>query len=415
MVHSDYLDLTYGNLSGSVTGQMYPSACQGFGLGAYSAEKLAEAKAAGYTDTELASPTGNAYYGYNAGLYEAGNGTVGSDSLGEEMNGTAQYITVVVDYDSCISFYRNGALAYEYYSEKARQAAGFLCVSAYDRGEGDEGKMTAFAGACGNVDNVIVGKALSANEALALYNDQMGASKTEADAIIGSADDKVKARADQFAKDDAVAAYSKAVKAAAKKVDTSKGILTLGDTKYKTTWWTEFAGVTPTYGADGKSFDVTVKGYLFNDQASGSNWHSIATIVNSSAGVEYTERMDNYGWVDATLNSATSTGECTWNWDTFIDDVHGAEITINIKYDGTTVEINYTAIPLLKGESYTKTSTGTLSDGSTHTGTYTVTPAESYTQKYLVTNLSATDGVFPSFCVEASYFVFTSVEGGTLA
>lgn len=414
MVSSEYQSLTYGNLSG-LCGD-YPSVSQGVGPGAYSAEMWASAKAAGLTDSELSA--WNSYTGYNALVYEAGDGEgTPSTSLGNEMNSTAQFMTVVVDYGSSISFYRNGALAYEYYSSNARTAAEFMCVSAYSRGEEeDEGAMTMFAGACGNVDNVIVGKSLTASDVLALYNDQMGDTKTEADAIIGSADDKAKARADQFAKDDATDAYAKALKKEANALkktvtdDTTGAYTIFGDTKYKTGWWKERLPITPAYNADG-TFDVKVTGYLFSDQA--ANYHSLSAIVYSDEGNELVVRQDNYT-LSGSLATATATMECDWNWTSFLNDIQGSTLTVEFKFDGTSLEIIYTLVPLMHGQVYEATSNTSLSDGTTYTATQTITIPETYTQKYVVTGLTSKTGVYPSFVLEESFFAIKSVENGTL-
>lgn len=404
--------ITYGNLSGTCGD--YPSICQEVGRGAYTEDTYAAAREI-YSDAQLAVWNGSTYTAYNAALYETGDtAQPAAVAMEQEMYASAHYITVVVVSNEYIKFYRDGALAYVYSSDAAKTGAEYFNLDIYDGDEGSDSHLKAFYGACGYVDNAIIGAALTDEEVLALYNDQMGASKTMDDVTLKSAldpDAAVKSEVDATATTNAVAAYKEAAAANATELASStEGIKILGATDFSNVWYTEYVNISP---ETTDAFDVTLTGVLITDGK--NNWDSLLTIVASSAGQEFILRTDNYGWIGGANTATYIQNAATYNWDTFIADINGAEISVNFKYDGTKVDVLYTVKPALAGQTFTGAAEATLSDGTTYTKTAEFTVPEEYTCSYTVNDLSVADGtIFPSFSVEASYFIITGVEGGSI-
>jgi len=222
-------------------------------------------------------------------------------------------------------------------------------------------------------------------------------------------DDAIRNALDAEAEAKAQAAYDEALA----KCAAEKGLATLGAADCTTAFWRATQYVTPTYNDDG-TFDMTITGYQFTDGA--ENYDTLLTVIYSNTNEtewteEYVARMDNYGW-----GKATVTMESDWDWTTYLSDVNEAEVTINIKFDGTNVIVKYSVTPLLAGQEFTGTASGTLSDGSSYTASsFIEVPETVHTQTYTITVTNATNGVRPMFTIEKAYFIFTEVTGGTLA
>ncbi|MGX8699254.1 MAG: hypothetical protein ACSW8F_04905, partial [bacterium] len=55
-------------------------------------------------------------------------------------------------------------------------------------------------------------------------------------------------------------------------------------------------------------------------------------------------RADNFGWGGGYDGIATA--ECDWNWDTFMKDMDGATVVLNVTNNGATADITFTATAL---------------------------------------------------------------------
>lgn len=127
-----------------------------------------------------------------------------------------------------------------------------------------------------------------------------------------------------------------------------------GSTNCSAAWWTAFSD---TY-AVGKGESAEFK-FVNHNQGNGNNWENwllVCTNGNDSHGGGGTEyfvlRADAYGWGDSNYSGSNITHN--YNWNTFVSDLNGAEVDVEVEYaDG---HVNVTAHTTTKaGTSYEMT------------------------------------------------------------
>ncbi len=406
LLTSDYFIMTYGNLSSP---SAYPAIASEIGRGAYSAEMFAAAKEAGLTTADLVKY--NTYSGYNAGVVEGESDTDASKSLYAEMVGTWQVMTVVVT-DNSVRFYRNGALSYVYGSTIVKDYAEFLLEDVHDLDGGDSSAIKMFTGAGGNIDNLIFGTALSAQQVIALYNDLTDSSLTADDAILQDADESAKTDIAAQALINAVAERSSAIGAIFdEELAKVTPLTTVGLEDASTAWWSVFQ---PVKFADGSK---TMKITYLQKTSEEANWKGTSTILYTGDAEEQgIVRTDAYGWAGTAAGEDWAyTSDNDFNWDYMKNVINGSLVveTVTINDDGT-ITLRKDITPLDAGASYEGTASGKLSDGSAYEATSTLEVAESYFVEYTISGVP-TDGLYISFCLEGAYIAITSVEGGVLA
>lgn len=413
MITGEYENITYGNLE--TTYSAYPGSDNtnnSIGRGAYSDEMYAQAQDE-LTTAQLANMSGNSYAAFNAGMYEPGTSTQ-SSSLAAEMDGKAQYMTVVVSADdNTIKFYRNGALSYCY---QAGDGALYLLLDVYDGDGGTSAKLKAFGGFAGYADDAIVGSALTDEEVLALYNDQMGASKTMADVTLKSnlnEDDANKATAEQEATADVTTQYkAKLAEALASEVsggaviaDTSAEKGHVGIISLDNAWWTEIKeGIV--VGASG----AYMTGVLYNNLDDLAVTETLNCNIQVN-GADYgaTRGDTEAGWYgDFTI---ASTG---YDSSMFAYDVSGSTVTITYTYDDANgLVVTYKYVPRLAGQTITGSASYTKSDGTTET----VTKEYNVPDEIVITYTTAVTGVTSvtfGLISTKTYFMITDVSNMTL-
>ncbi len=406
LLSTDFMSVTYGNLSGAAK-DAYPSAPGVVvGRGAYSAESYAEAKAVLSTKQLQAY---NAYTGYNAGIVEG----AGTDYVGQicaEQAGKWTHYTVVVDATS-VSFYRDGALAYTYGPEIVGSYAEFILYDVIDLDGGVDGPVTAFLGKCGKVDNVVVGQALNAEEVLALYNDVMGATKTMDDVTVKTdlnEDDIIKAEAQTTLAEMLAAKRAEAVVADRAALLETAGIATLGEKDCSTAWWSVFQPVKPVDASQ----DMTVEFYHFSSK--GGNWHAASAILYSDNGEECVVRADAFGWAGLVAGENWAYTVATdVNWSSWLLDIDGAAMTVTFKVVDGNVVIRYDIAPIDAGATYEAEVEVELSTGK-ETITSTLEVPAAYYVEYTITGVTTLDGLYISFVPEAAYAIFTNVTNGVI-
>lgn len=417
LISSGYMSVTYGNLSGALK-DAYPSAPGVvIGRGAY-AESYYQTARETLTTAQLQTWNSNA--GYNAGMYEGDAEEVTAISaIAKEFADKWTVMTVNITKDS-VSFYRNGALAYTYGDTIAGRNASWMIADFIDLDEGNsETKLTAFGGACGDVDNIVVGQALTAEEVLALYNDLAGATKTMADVTVSSAmnaDDATKSEADAAAKAEAIAKYKAAVEATIPTpvvADETKGEYTIGDVNYTYAWWVAQCVDGYTYDvikdAEG-NFDMTinfVQWISVNDTTADLTYETDLYINGAFDSAVRPNAVAGWGNAVPTITSSES-----YNADTILFDMTGAACTYNVKNDGANLVVTQTYVPQFAGVTYSATKEVALEDGSTYTATYEFTVAESITvtATFVDYNLNEFTGV--RFGVSKTCLVVTGLTGG---
>ena len=139
-----------------------------------------------------------------------------------------------------------------------------------------------------------------------------------------------------------------------------EGTLTYGDEDNSASWWTAFGPYVMSESPDCE-FHFSFTNY--SDKAyNWDNWLIVLTNGKKRYDSDYTEyfvlRADNYGWgtyADDDMRTAGMTND--YNWDTFLEDMDGAEVDLTLTItDGTAV----------------MTALTTTDDGTTYTYSYTV-------------------------------------------
>ncbi len=127
----------------------------------------------------------------------------------------------------------------------------------------------------------------------------------------------------------------------------------VGKTDCTTPWWTTFSDTIKV--EPGKTEKIHIK----NFSSGANNWNNVCVVLQNMADAHsadpastlkndpnYAEyavvRSDNYGWGVGYDNIVTP--ECTWNWDTFMADINGADVIIEVtNNDGATADVLITA------------------------------------------------------------------------
>ena len=177
--------ITWGNVRGG-KGDLYPDSATVVGRGAYTEEAYTEARQS-KSDEQLAK-FDKSYTSHNAISGNVNDVSQGSYAykLAEGYQSTWRYVTIVVDETDGILFYTNGRLAYQYTTNRF-SAANFgatyknaFAVFMAAAMAGGEGSLGMFVDTIYPedvevyVDDVIVGTALEATEAQALYENLSG-------------------------------------------------------------------------------------------------------------------------------------------------------------------------------------------------------------------------------------------------
>ncbi|MCR4897477.1 MAG: LamG domain-containing protein [Lachnospiraceae bacterium] len=112
-------------------------------------------------------------------------------------------------------------------------------------------------------------------------------------------------------------------------------------------FWNTFSDVW--YVPEGGTKSISFRNYTAGE----NNWENfVAILQNVPAGhsadayegyLEYgVVRADNYGW--GAGYDGIATAECDWNWDTFKDDINGADIDLTVVNNGDTADIHIVAL-----------------------------------------------------------------------
>lgn len=139
----------------------------------------------------------------------------------------------------------------------------------------------------------------------------------------------------------------------------------VGTTDCATPFWSAFSDVVAV--PSGESVTVNFKNYTSKLQ----NWHNFIVILQNVADVhaaadnaDYKEyavlRADNFGW--GAGYDGIVTPECDWNWDTFLDDIDGADVALTITNNGDTADV-VAVVTTAAGTVYTQSYKGIAVDG----------------------------------------------------
>lgn len=115
-------------------------------------------------------------------------------------------------------------------------------------------------------------------------------------------------------------------------------------------WWTNFS---KDYYTLKKGSKAELKFYNYsNKQANWNNWCLVAANAERGAegyGEHFVLRNDNYGWftvAGGNTNDNSSNVEFTlqsdYNWDTFLDDMDGSLVDMNVEFTGNVVKMTST-------------------------------------------------------------------------
>lgn len=401
---SEFADITYGGLSFNMN-KYTPEDCTSVGRGAYTEDDYDEAKYV-KTSAQLASVKDNGYISLGANILDSS----ASASLYSEMADTWQYITVVVEYN-CLSFYRNGALTYQYDSSLVGDYLEYFIQDVKDLDGGDDKEIKCFFERCGIIDDVIFGRGLTKEEVLMLYNDQTGAERdldtvflrselSSDEAAVIDAKDKVKRLVYDERKKNAETMRARLLEQVKEKgVD----YIGQGDNISENgfvTWSDEYL---PTYTSRG-TFDLRIKYYQFSAKNSFTNCTSAFIYQN---GIERcVVRMDGTVWGGAPVD-----GSFTPDDNTFLEDIDGAFVETTVKFDGSKLTVKYKITPVDAKKKYFVEEDVTLSDGSVYTAAAEMKASGPIIISYSVV-LSSYDNITVKLGTEAAFDVITGVYGG---
>ncbi len=138
----------------------------------------------------------------------------------------------------------------------------------------------------------------------------------------------------------------------------------VGNTDLSSPFWTAFSTIYPV--AEGE----TVYKSFTNYTTGAENWNNFNVVLqNTPTGhADTTEgykeyavvRSDNYGW--GAGYEGIVTPECTWNWDSFKEDMNGAHVLLAVTNNGSTADVK-AYVTTEAGVSYTQNYTGIAIDG----------------------------------------------------
>ena len=138
----------------------------------------------------------------------------------------------------------------------------------------------------------------------------------------------------------------------------------VGNTDLSSGFWTAFSDIYPVEKGE------TVYKSFTNYTTGAENWNNFNVVLqNTPTGhADTTEgykeyavvRSDNYGWGAGYEGIATA--ECTWNWDSFKEDMNGAHVLLGVTNNGDTADVK-AYVTTEAGTSYTQSYTGIAVDG----------------------------------------------------
>lgn len=429
-------EVNYGNIS--FTGATaYPGMGAAVGRAAYTAESYKAAQDANLTASQLAKFSAT-YNVYNAMCGE-GAAEITEDmsivdkavaTMGNEISNKWVYFTVVVEEDA-ISFYRNGILAYTYDANvSAIVGTGVKeiytnlymdIVASLGAGSG----MKFFGEGTSSIDDLLIGKELTYDEVTALYENMSGATVADADKeLVSNVDPDEAAKTDAINKgvDELKAARLALVKAERDKYTAPATVLETVNNGWA------LAGTSKTYSAtvtDGK-IDMTVKGTQVTPDTGSNDWNLTGAAIKVNGNFMMYMRGDTYGQLTEDHSKNTNQEEYA-GWeagegysDYVSTDKYFAEVSMTVKYDGTSLTFTWTAVPFDAGEEYTKEVTYQKSDGTTGTATATYTVPDSVSATYTMPLAAfGIDGAVTSvelnFAADGCAYYVTEVTGGTKA
>lgn len=429
-------EVNYGNIS--FTGATaYPSMGATVGRAAYTAESYKAAQDANLTASQLAKFS-TTYNVYNAMCAEGAAEVTDEMSIvdkavatmGNEISNKWVYFTVVVEEDA-ISFYRNGILAYTYDANvSAIVGTGVKeiytnlymdIVASLGAGSG----MKFFGEGTSSIDDLLIGKELTYDEVTALYENMSGATVADADKeLVSNVDPDEAAKTDAINKgvDELKAARLALVKAERDKYTAPATVLETVNNGWA------LAGTSKTYSAtvtDGK-IDMTVKGTQVTPDTGSADWNLTGAAIKVNGNFMMYMRGDTYGQLTEDHSKNTNQEEYA-GWeagegysDYVSTDKYFAEVSMTVKYDGTSLTFTWTAVPFDAGEEYTKEVTYQKSDGTTGTATATYTVPASVSATYTMPLAAfGIDGAVTSvelnFAADGCAYYVTEVTGGTKA
>lgn len=139
----------------------------------------------------------------------------------------------------------------------------------------------------------------------------------------------------------------------------------VGATDCSQAFWSAFSDTWEV--PEGKSVSKTFKNY----SSQLNNWENFLVVLQNVAdahsaddNADYAEyavvRADNFGWGAGYDNIVTP--ECDYNWDTFLTDLDGADVTVTVTNNGDTADI-VAEVTTVEGTKYTQKYPGIKTDG----------------------------------------------------
>lgn len=443
VINTEYLSLTWGNISDKVNasegkyGAIFPGEDAVLGRAAYPASMYEDAQK-NLTQSQITAAPDTLSNDNDWWAFNAISGTlVGSDEddtdAAKAMAGqclqTWRYITIDINYKTGISFYANGALAYNYtpnaiekwYNSSSDKKVSwanmyeYILLGLMENGAMDGSSIIfqLFNGECGiYVDDLIIGQSLTATEAEHLYEDLASAATgttVDVDTSITSTmqgSQEAQQEAEEKAMQNALAQAQADVESVSEQLKAMQaaGDITVGDstetisivmrTDYDNTsgWWSWGQNNVVTGAATDTGFEFSVTGYQISygtqnyhgltlgiwDESGSGDTHNTAfrpdAYIHSDDGYfgsgSYTYQYYENG-SDTAVNLPTS-------WTAWSDALKCAKITMNLEYNSEThtFTVEWLISAVNAGKTYTGTATN-AETGATVTKEYTV-PEMSY-------------------------------------
>ena len=391
-----YESITWGNLShmqaGTADGSyraFYPSNGTEVGRGAYTEEGYNALRNIQATKTRLStySGTNERYSVWNAiSGNTQGEGSTDNDYIpvvAAAYLNTWRYVTINIDLEEGLSFYANGRLAYRYDPDTFNTPGGwnqiyadFVMSVMAEYQESDDYYLNMFGSESGiYVDDLIVGKSLTADDACNLYENVSGTIWTDADLTITSLLDQSQeneqeaiaaakqAWLDNYTSTQAITSgrqnFYENLNTYTAKASDSTGSITYTDNTATFSGGDSKNKYVATDGANGYTIKIsgyhigsvseedvvnrTDELYYYNMQT--SLWNN----PNDANGYIMNTDMRGYAWINPG-GSGTFTGDGALNWPT-ADYIGSNSITdlnryswveIELKWDGTSESVSLT-------------------------------------------------------------------------
>lgn len=451
VIDTTNLSITWGNISDKINnndgtyGAIYPGNNATLGRAAYPTSMYQNAQG-GLTQAQItASPNSlgnngngsdgqpvNKWWAFNAisgtllgdAADDPADDTEAAQAMAEQYLQTWRYVTIDIHYETGISFYANGALAFRYTPEqlesfyvtgnKADWDAMYqeILLGLMKNGEGWS-TFNLFNGVSGiYVDDLIIGQSLTATEAEHLYEDLASAATgttVDVDTSITSTmqgSQEAQQEAEEKAMQNALAQAQADVESVSEQLKAMQtaGDITVGDSSetisivmrkdYDNTsgWWSWGQNNVVTGAATDTGFEFSVTGYQISygtqyyygltlgiwDESGSGGTHNTAfrpdAYIHSDDGYfgsgSYTYQYYENG-SDTAVNLPTS-------WTAWSDALKCAKITMNLEYNSEThtFTVEWLISAVNAGKTYTGTATN-AETGATVTKEYTV-PEMSY-------------------------------------